>query len=59
LFSTRDIPVSQTETLQTPVKKLTTGTTFAGRYQVIEELSKGGIGKVYRVLAKKNSLAIK
>ncbi len=32
---------------------MTTGSTFAGRYQVIEELGKGGMGKVYRVLTKK------
>jgi serine/threonine-protein kinase len=53
LFSTKDIPVSETETLQTPIKELTTGSTFAGRYQIIEELGKGGMGKVYRVLDKR------
>jgi len=42
-----------TETLQTPIHELTTGSTFAGRYQVIEELGKGGMGRVYRVLDKK------
>jgi hypothetical protein len=35
-----DIGFSQTETLQTPIKELTTGSTFASRYQIIEELGK-------------------
>jgi hypothetical protein len=39
-----------TETLQTPVRDLTTGSTFAGRHQVIEELGKGGMGRVTSVL---------
>ena len=45
--------ISKTETLQIPLNELTTGSTFAGRYQVIEELGKGGMGRVYRVLDKK------
>ena len=44
-----DFPGSPTETLQTPVKELTPGSTFAARYQIIEELGKGGMGKVYKV----------
>jgi serine/threonine protein kinase/Tfp pilus assembly protein PilF len=44
------IPLSSmTETLQTPVRELTTGSSFAGRYQVIEELGHGGMGRVYKV----------
>jgi tetratricopeptide (TPR) repeat protein/tRNA A-37 threonylcarbamoyl transferase component Bud32 len=42
-------PPVMTETLQTPVHELTTGSTLAGRYQVIEELGKGGMGRVYKV----------
>jgi len=53
LDAAKDLSLFQTETLQTPLKELTTGSTFAGRYQIIEELGKGGMGKVYRVLDKK------
>jgi serine/threonine protein kinase/tetratricopeptide (TPR) repeat protein len=45
----KDVRPQVTETLQTPIKELTTGSTFAGRYQIIEELGKGGMGKVYKV----------
>ena len=48
-----DIPAFQTETLKTRPHELPTGSTFAGRYQIIEELGKGGMGRVYRVLDKK------
>lgn len=34
-------------------KELETGSTFAGRYQVIEELGKGGMGSIYKVFDKK------
>jgi serine/threonine protein kinase/Flp pilus assembly protein TadD len=49
LPSSRDIHPEVTETLQTPIKELTTGATFAGRYQIVEELGKGGMGRVYKV----------
>ena len=48
-----DIYVSPTKTLEAPAEKLTRGATFAQRYEVIEELGSGGMGKVYRVLDKK------
>jgi serine/threonine protein kinase/Tfp pilus assembly protein PilF len=49
LSSLKDIHPEVTETIHTPIKELTTGSTFAGRYQVIEELGHGGMGRVYKV----------
>jgi serine/threonine-protein kinase len=53
LISPEEISVTETETVQTPIKELTRGTTFAKRYEIVEELGKGGMGKVYRVADKK------
>jgi serine/threonine protein kinase len=52
LFPSEKIP-SRTETLETPAEELRRGATFAGRYEIIEELGKGGMGRVYRVEDKK------
>ena len=52
LLQSRDVP-SFTKTLEIPGEGLTIGATFAGRYQVIEELGIGGMGKVLKALDQK------
>jgi TolB-like protein/Tfp pilus assembly protein PilF/tRNA A-37 threonylcarbamoyl transferase component Bud32 len=49
ILFTKEIHPEVTETLQAPIRELTTGSNFAARYQVIEELGKGGMGRVYKV----------
>ena len=50
LLTSAEMDVIHTRTIETPIEELTTGITFAGRYQIIEELGQGGMGKVYKVL---------
>ncbi len=49
LTAPEDIYALPTKTINIPTEKLARGTTFAGRYEIIEELGEGGMGKIYRV----------
>lgn len=53
MIPSEDVPLSHTKTLKTAKEKIKRGTVFAGRYEVIEELGKGGMGEVYRVFDNK------
>ncbi|MGB8951653.1 MAG: protein kinase [Candidatus Aminicenantales bacterium] len=50
LKATGEISSFPTRTLEISVERLAAGDIFAGRFQVIEELGKGGMGRVYRAM---------
>ena len=46
LTPAKETPVP-TQTLEAPRDELTTGSTFAGRYQILEDLGRGGMGNSF------------
>ena len=48
-----DAMLAKTLALDTSFVRMDRGTVFAGRYEVIEELGRGGMGSVFRVMDKK------
>ncbi len=49
LIPSDEVSPSVTKTLEIPTRKLAIGSIFAERYEILEELGKGGMGEVYRV----------
>jgi len=53
LAAEKDAPPSSTLTMEQPLRTLSRGSLIADRFEVLEEIGRGGMGTVYRVLDKK------
>jgi serine/threonine protein kinase/Tfp pilus assembly protein PilF len=58
IVSSEKVLITQTETLVAPIIELARGSLFAGRYEIIDELGKGGMGKIYRAFDKKIDMEV-
>ena len=48
IHPSEEIFISQTRTILRPMKELSSGSTLAGKYKIIEVLGRGGMGIVYK-----------
>jgi len=58
LRSEKEAPSSVTKTLHIPTKELAKGSSFARKYEILDEIGKGCMGRVYKALDKEVNEAV-